>query len=404
MAAIRSGFGRGAWRRVRRAGLASAAAGAALGFVWLVYLGLTWDMRRAEREPPAAWRAVAVERGSLRETVVATGVMEPLARVVVQSEIPGVVASVHADDGDRVARGRPLVELDRSRLEDQAAELRAALAHREALARVDVVGRAEVDLADARRDHERARRLLERGVLSEEVVDDAAHRARLAAIALADAEALRDARLAAAARARSALARVERDLEKSVIRSPVDGVITKRRVEVGAAVADLQNGGTVIAELADDSRIHLLGELDENDVAGVREGQSAEIRVDAFPGELFAGTVRKIASAGAHEGSLSIFEVEIEIEPDPRVRVGMSADARIVVREHANALLVPNAALVRGEDGPRVRVPDPGSDEVRLLEIRELTSDGFRTALAEPEGAAALGEGDTVLVRAGASE
>jgi HlyD family secretion protein len=197
---------------------------------------------------------------------------------------------------------------------------------------------------------------------------------------------------------------VERDLEKSVIRSPVDGVITKRRVEVGAAVADLQNGGTVIAELADDSRIHLLGELDENDVAGVREGQSAEIRVDAFPGELFAGTVRKIASAGAHEGSLSIFEVEIEIEPDPRVRVGMSADARIVVREHANALLVPNAALVRGEDGPRVRVPDPGSDEVRLLEIRELTSDGFRTALAEPEGAAALGEGDTVLVRAGASE
>jgi HlyD family secretion protein len=161
-------------------------------------------------------------------------------------------------------------------------------------------------------------------------------------------------------------------------------------------VADIQNGGTVVATLADDGCIHLRATVDENDVARLRVDQPAAVRIDAFPGETFPGRVRKISSSGTSEGSVASFEIEVEIDPDPRVRVGMSADARIVVQEHPDALLVPNAAIVRTEQGPRVRLARGAEgDAHRLAPIEEIASDGFETAVAQ-----GLAEGDVVLLRA----
>ena len=382
-------------RGARRVATLAGATLAALLLLWLVYLGLTWDLRDADAGPPPEYAVVEVVRGSLPERVVATGRMAPWARVVVQSEIPGIVETVEVEEGDRVARGQPLVRLDDSRLEDRAAVLRAELALHEARTRVDLMGRAELELAKRRRDHARIEGLRERGVASQEELDDVAHALRLAQIALADARAELDERRAAAERARRSLQRVERDLEKSVIRSPIDGVVVRRPVEIGAAVADLQNGGTVVAELADDRRIHLRGEIDENDVAGVARGQRAEVRIDAFPGEVFSGVVRRISLAGTGEGSVSTFDVEVEVEADERIRVGMSADARIVVREYEDALLIPNAALTWENGKARVRRVDvAGERGEELREIEELYSDGFQTAVAS-----GLAEGDLVLVR-----
>ncbi len=372
---------------------ALACAAGLVGLLWLVYLGLTWDLRSGAREPDAVFQPVAVARGDLPETVVATGVLEPRARVVVQSEIPGIVAAVHIDDGERVAKGQPLVELDRERLGDRVAELAAGLEMRRARARFDLAGRARAELDEAHRDLERQRQLYEKGVASKERIEDLAHAVRVLEIALSDAHAELAARRAAVLEAENAHRRVERDLAKTVIRSPVDGVVVRRTVEVGTAVADLQNGGTVVATLADDSRIHVLAQVDENDVAGVRVGQPARVHIDAFPGEVFEGKVRKVSSSGTSDGGVSSFDVEIELAPDERIRVGMSADARVEVRRHRRVLLVPNTALVRSEAGPRVRVASQGR-RVELVPIDEGYSDGFQTAVLR-----GLSEGDTVLVR-----
>ena len=139
---------------------------------------------------------------------------------------------------------------------------------------------------------------------------------------------------------------------------------------------------------------HLLGEVDENDVADVREGQRAEVRIDAFPSEIFAGHVRKIAAAGKTAGGVSSFDVEVELDPDPRIRVGMSADAHITTRDHEAVLLIPNAAIERSPEGPKVRLVDAGGAEPELRPIVELYSDGHQTAVAE-----GLDENDLVLVR-----
>jgi HlyD family secretion protein len=363
------------------------------GFLWLVYLGLTWDMRSAAREAAAAFRPVPVVRGDLRETVVATGVLEPHARVVVQSEISGVVARVHVDDGERVSAQQPLVELDPQRLEDRAAQLRAAYEWRRALTRVDLVGRAQTELSEHVREHERIAALFSEGVSSQHQLDRAQHLLSLARIAVGDALAEAEAREAAADQAAAAYDRARRDLAETVIRSPIDGLVVRRAVEVGTAVADLQNGGTVVAVLADDRSIHLLADVDENDVAAVRVDQLAEVRIDAFPDEIFEGRVRRVSWSGTAAGSVSNFQIEVEIEPDQRIRVGMSADARIVIREHRGALLVPNTAVLRDAAGPRVRLAR-GKQGFELAPIREIYSDGFHTAVED----GVTGE-DTVLVR-----
>lgn len=385
---------RSARRRARRAIWIAAAAGALGAFLWLVYLGLTWDMRSTALGSAAAFRPVPVARGNLRETVVATGTMEPYARVVVQSEIPGVAARVHVDDGERVSADQPLVELDPQRLQDRAAQLRAAYQWRLALTRVDLVGRAEAELAELVREHQRVSALFSEGISARSQLDHAEHLVSLARIALGDARAETEARRAAADEAAASYDRARRDLAESVIRSPIDGIVVRRAVEVGTAVADLQNGGTVVAVIADDHRIHLLADVDENDVAGVRVEQEAEVRIDAFPDEIFAGRVRRVSWSGTASGNVSNFQIEVEIEPDERVRVGMSADARIAIREHRDALLVPNTAVLRGNGGPRVRLAR-GEEGFELVPISEIYSDGFQTAVAD-----GVAEGDVVLVRA----
>ena len=122
-------------------------------------------------------------------------------------------------------------------------------------------------------------------------------------------------------------------------------------------------------------------------------GQPARVHIDAFPGEVFEGRVRKVSSSGTSDGGVSSFEVEIELAPDERIRVGMSADARVEVGRHRRVLLVPNTALVRTEAGAKVRVASQGRRS-ELVPIDEGYSDGFRTAVLR-----GLSEGDTVLVR-----
>jgi len=365
----------------------------ALALAGLVFLGLTWELREAGAVASPGEALVPVVRGSLRETAVATGVTEPGARVVVQSEISGIIAQIHVEEGNRVQRGQPLVELDHETLEDRVAIQSASLRHRRALAAIDMVGTARVRLAKARQDFARTRRLFEKGVASTARMDEARHALEMTELDLSNARAEHEARLAAVSEARSMLRRAQRDFEKSVIRAPIDGVVVSRPVEVGTAVGGLEAGGmvTILAEIANDERIHVLATVDENDIARVQVGQAAEVRIDAFPGEVFEGLVRKVSLAGARVQGLSDFDVEIEIESDHRIRVGMSADARIVVDEHEDVLLVPNLAIHRTGKGLRVQrvLADSG---LEMVPIETGYTDGFQTIVRK-----GLDEDDLVM-------
>ncbi len=244
-------------------------------FVWLVYLGFTWDLRKGEADPAAAFHPAKVVRGDLRETVVATGTMESVTRVEIKSEVAGIVRKLYVEEGDHVKQGQPLVEIDLDRLADRVAELRAALEARRAAARQDVVARAQADLERVRRDYNRVMRLFAQGIASESDRDDAQHRLRLAEIGVGDSRAEKAAREAGVLEVQAALQKAERDLSHGVLRAPIDGVVIRRDAELGTPVADMSasNGGTLVAVVADDQNLRLVAQVDENDIARVRVGQ-----------------------------------------------------------------------------------------------------------------------------------
>jgi HlyD family secretion protein len=141
--------------------------------------------------------------------------------------------------------------------------------------------------------------------------------------------------------------------------------------------------------------VRLVAEVDENEIAAVRVGQSAQVTLDAYSGETFAGHVSKVEAAGTVETNVSNFEIEIELPADPRIKLGMSADARVAVREWKDALLVPVAAIAREASGPVVRVVDASAPEgARSVPIRELYSDGFQSVVGDE-----LRAGERLLVR-----
>lgn len=374
-----------------------AIAAVGLGLLALTYRGLTGGLGPEDRDGGLLLLGEPVKIDDLQHRVVATGRMEPRSRVPVRSEVSGLVRVVRVEEGDRVRGGEPMFELDRERLTDRVNELRASLESRRAAARYDLVGRALLDVEQTRREHARVESLHEKGVLSRQRFEESRHALRLSQLALNDARAETAVRSAGVAQAEHLLRQAERDLERAVIRAPIDGLVVERPVDVGAVVADVTaNGGTLLAIVADDRRMRLVAEVDENDIAPVRVGQVAEVTFDAFTGERFSGVVRKVSSSGTVDRNVSNFEVEIELPPDERLRVGMSADARIVVYEYRDVLVVPNRAIVRSEAAPRVRLRGPGPEGgFRLVEIREVYSDGFRTVV---EGG--VSEGDVVLVPA----
>lgn len=377
--------------------------GAALSALALLAL-LGWSVRSnlagGQTDVAAAPGGIRVERGSLLQTVVATGTTEPVSRVEVKSQVSGLIRRVLVEKGDRVKPGQPLFELDRDRLEARASGLEAALAMRRAEAAHDLVGRASIVLDEKTRDLERGRELARHGVVSATELERAERAVRLAEVDLTDARAETAARRAAVLEAEYALRQAQKDLEESVIRAELDAIVVDRRVDLGSVVADVtSSGGTVLAVLADDTRVRLVAEVDENEIAGVRVGQSAHVTLDAYPGEAFAGRVAKVAAAGTVETNVSNFEIEIELPADPRIKLGMSADARVAVREWKDALLVPVSAIAREASGPVVRVIDASApDGARDVPIRELYSDGFQSVVGDElragERLLARGEGD----------
>jgi HlyD family secretion protein len=347
-----------------------------------------------EGEAPASVPLVLAP-GSLQETVVGTGTVQPALQVMVKSEVAGIVERLDVEAGQRVAAGQVIAVLDPTRLQAQRDELRAAVEVGRNLALEDLEGLAATREEEAQREGRRAEELARRGVVSPKEQDAAHFALKAAQLARLNAGRQMAARRSELERLTRSLERLERDLERLVIRAPFDGVVLERPVERGSPVADVSasNGGTLIAVLADDSALHLVAEVDENYIPGIRIGQRAEVHVDALRDETLEGKVSRIVSSGRFERGATVFDVEVALPADPRLRVGMSADARVIVDVHRDVLVVPNDAIVRGDDGPRVRRRSGSNASFEWVAIQEGYSDGRRTVVAS-----GLRAGDTLLV------
>ena len=276
-------------------------------------------------------------RGDVVVTVTATGNLEPTNQVEVGVEVSGTIAGVEVDYNDPVARDQVLARLDPTKFKAQVVRSRAAL--QSARARI-LQAQATVDESRAQLGRLIRLREASKGTDPSQLDIDAADAALKRA--LAD----RASAKADVAEADANLESSEIDLAKTVIRSPVDGIVLVRAVEPGQTVAaSLQT--PVLFVLAEDlSKMELHVSVDEADVGRVRPGQKATFMVDAYPDRIFSAEITDVHFGAQEVEGVITYEAVLNVDnEDLSLRPGMTATATIVVEEVKDQLLIPNAAL-----------------------------------------------------------
>ena len=340
-------------RRLLRYGLAILALAAGAGAVWL--------FRGGDGEAPR-YRFAEVERGPLKRIVSASGTLRAVVTVEIGSQVSGQIAELRADYNTNVAAGQVLARLDPAPFETQVAQAKAERAvaeanlamQRAALGELTAaLDGARTTLAEAERELARKSALLDRRIAPQSQIDKA-RAARDRARASVDAAAARLARhRAQIAHARAqvdqreaALRRRELDLDYSVIRSPVDGVVIGRNVDVGQTVAASFQAPVLFTVAQDLSRMQVEVSVDEADIGQVARGQPAAFTVDTFPDRRFAGRVAQIRKAPREVSNVVTYTVVVSAgNPDLSLLPGMTANVNVVVAERGNVLKVDNAAL-----------------------------------------------------------
>ena len=296
-------------------------------------------------------RAETVSEGRLVEIVSAPGQIEPLKHVDISAEVSARIERLPFKDGADVRRGDVVVRLDDR---DLTAALQSAIARRDGEkfrlqseeARMTGTLRS---LEFARKTHERQQALYTTGDVSRSDLDQAQERVQdLEASVESSAHSLSVTESSLAA-AQADIERAQDDLGKTEIRSPIDGVITQLNAEEGEVVmvGTMNNPGTVIMTIADLDRMILNARVAESDVAKVFDGAPARVHIKAYPDEVFAGTVRRIAlqRTTAPDGT-GFFETEIEIDrAGRRIRSGHNANVDIEIAEH-QGVVVPMQSIV----------------------------------------------------------
>ncbi len=189
-----------------------------------------------------------------------------------------------------------------------------------------------------------------------------------------------------------ALEEALRLLDKSTLKSPIDGLVTLVNVEEGDAVG----AETVIVEVVSPNVMEVEGIVDEIDVLSVQVGVPAQVTLDALPGETFEGRVSEIAASAQNQQGVVSYPIRIEVEMPGGVepREGLSAVANIILREEQNVLMVPEQALYGSFDQPVVRVMTSLGVEEKPVTLGY--SDGFWVSVSQ-----GLSQGDKVVIESG---
>ena len=347
--------------------------GLALLLVAAVALGGWWSQRGAEAD--ANYKTAKLERGPLLAAVSSSGTVNPVRQVVIGSQVSGQIKEMRVDFNSEVTQGQVIARIDPQvftyRVNQATADLESARAAvLNAQANVGAVSasvsRARLDADNAQRDRLRKQELLDRQFVSQADFETSRNTAGTLAealkVTLAQLEVARAQVVAAQAVVRqreAALAQARVDLEHTEIRSPVDGVVIKRSVDVGQTVAASLQAPELFVIARNLSDMQVEAAIDEADIARVRADQKVTFTIDAFPGRSFEGRVGQIRKAAVSAQNVVTYTVVVAFaNPNAAVLPGMTANVRIVTEVRDNVLKVPNAAL-------RVRLP--GIEPVDLV-------------------------------------
>lgn len=287
-----------------------------------------------DAKPQVRYKTAEVTRGTIVATVSATGTVEPLVKVLVGSQVSGTVMKWYADFNQHVQVGFVLAELDQGRFLATLEQRTAAVAV--AKARVE---EAAARLAEATLEKNRLESALTHMAASDFEVQQArtAEQAAIAALHAARAQ-------VQAAEADERLAQIE--LDKTIIRAPIDGIVISRDVDAGQTVAASLSAPTLFTIANDLAKMRVNAAVSETDIGKIREGMPAEFHVDAFPGRKFRGLVSQVRFAETIVDNVVTYTTLIDVDNhELALRPGMTATILFETDKAEDVLQVPNAAL-----------------------------------------------------------
>src|SRR5437660_11057041 len=315
--------------------------GAVAAAAFLVVLGLN-------RTPPIQNFTAKVERGDIHDVVEATGTINAVITVQVGSQVSGTISKLFVDFNSRVHKGDLVALIDpalfKGAVQQATADLENARANLIA-ARANLE-KARAALVQTKGDYDRAAGLTKAGIMSQQQLDmakanyDSANAAVGAAAAnVAQAEAQVSQKAAALTVART-------NLNYTVIRSPIDGTVVARNVDVGQTVAASLQAPTVFTIAQDLKKMLVYTKTDESDVGNIKLGKAVTFKVDAFPKDTFRGVVSQVRMNPTTVQNVVTYDTIIEFDnPELKLFPGMTAYVSIPVTTAQNVLKLPNTAL-----------------------------------------------------------
>jgi len=287
-----------------------------------------------KRTPEVRYKTAKIERGMVISTVAATGNLSAVTTVQVGTQVSGTIQKLYADFNSRVKKGQAIAEIDPSLFNASVEQAQGNVLNSEAN-----LQKSRVTLADAERTLARNKKLLADGIISQADYD-------VADTALQSARASVKASEGSVAQTRGALMQSRTNLRYSVIRSPVDGVVISRAVDIGQTVAASFQTPTLFTIAKDLTKMQIEVSVDEADISRIQLDQKATFTVDSYPEQTFHGKVVQIRSAPIISQNVVTYAVVVNVDnSDMKLKPGMTANVSIEVAKKDDVLKLPPAAL-----------------------------------------------------------
>ncbi|RMH93522.1 efflux RND transporter periplasmic adaptor subunit [Lysobacter pythonis] len=300
----------------------------------LLLAGGGWWYRQHAAESESGWRTARVEKGDIRVAISATGTLSAISTVTVGSQISGQITEVRVDFNSPVRKGDVLARIDPSTYEAQIAQGAAAIASANAS-----LSQAAATLTNARADYRRKAALGERQLVARGDVDTAR-------MAMRQAEAQIEVARAQIRQQTASTQATRLNLERTVIRSPVDGVVLTRAIEPGQTVAASLQAPELFTIAEDLSKMKIELAVDESDIGQVEPGQRVGFTVDAFPDRQFSGVVEQVRLSATTTSNVVTYPVVVTVDNgDGTLLPGLTVNAEIEVSKREGILRIANAAL-----------------------------------------------------------
>jgi HlyD family secretion protein len=289
-----------------------------------------------------------VGRGDIRDVVEATGTINAVITVQVGSQVSGTIDKLYADFNSKVKKDQVIARIDPSLFEGALLQAKADLetARANASAAKANLEKSKAAEAQSRADYERTKPLAAQGVMSAQALDvsKANEDAAKSAISAAEAGVLQaDAQVNQKA---AAVTVAQTNLDHTVIRAPIDGVVVSRNIDIGQTVAASLQAPTLFTIAQDLTKMQVYTKTDESDVGQIKSGQPVTFKVDAFPADEFRGRVAQIRMNATTVQNVVTYDTIIEFDnPDLKLFPGMTAYVTIPVASAHDVLKVPNSAL-----------------------------------------------------------